>query len=371
MQPNKKLLAKKRKAQQEALQKQNEKRQIAEASNVAPEGITNRLNQQRKALVTKSKTSSSSAHHQVQNKTQKLSAADLKRQQQQIGSDLDDDDNDDQEQQEEMSLHSGDDNHNNNTLSKQHETKSNTGLSTATTSVVNRLATLLDAPADGRAFFALSSKIGHEEKALSGAKKMSAKRRTRLEIAERDDEVDEVDGDDDDDDEANEMRSTQKTFNKNKKILEVVDDVGPIAPAKRDELKRFQQQQQQQESKNNKKKSLKEDDAAADSEGDDSEDDEAKAGMKLLKTALRNQNHKKVLPHQDRPDYEYRLRRVATSGCVRLFNALAQAQSAGADAAHEAQKEMTQDKAESHKIVASRDAFMSALRGAASSSRKH
>lgn len=317
---NKKLLAQKRKQLQAKVEEQAKKKQIAEASNVHIEGISSSATHKRKALVEKK------LQFKLPPKTEK--------QQQQKEEEKEDDE----------------------TLSV---TVADATSTTTNKNMVNRLATLLSAPADGSAFMALSKQVSNEEKSLSSAKKMSAKRRTRLEIAQmdNDDENDNADDDDDDDEE-----ETQRTkFIKNKKIVDIVDNedkVGPIAPAQRKELQ-------------NKKKNQFGGDDELD-EGDDSDEEKSKqekAGMKLLKNAVQNQNHKKILPHQERPDYEFRLRRVATSGCVRLFNALAQAQSAGVKAQTEAEKTMTQEKAENHKIVASREAFMSALRGAASSSR--
>jgi hypothetical protein len=104
--------------------------------------------------------------------------------------------------------------------------------------------------------------------------------------------------------------------------------------------------------------------------GGDASDDEAAEGDTLLRKELREQNHTRQLPHQARHDYEFRLRRVATSGAVQLFNALAQAQSAGTRAQEEAEKTATEDKAAEYKHVASRDAFLAALRGAAALSAK-
>eukprot|EP01062_Namystynia_karyoxenos_P045585 TRINITY_DN338_c0_g1_i6.p1 TRINITY_DN338_c0_g1~~TRINITY_DN338_c0_g1_i6.p1 ORF type:complete len:1435 (+),score=533.98 TRINITY_DN338_c0_g1_i6:70-4305(+) len=61
-----------------------------------------------------------------------------------------------------------------------------------------------------------------------------------------------------------------------------------------------------------------------------SEDEAAKrrrlADRKQLRRQVLNQCHRKELPHLVQPDYEMRLRRVATKGVVRLFNAVALAQ---------------------------------------------
>jgi hypothetical protein len=201
----------------------------------------------------------------------------------------------------------------------------------------SRLGALFDAPADGSAFLSLSSKIAGEESALAAATTMSAKRRSRLEIAAGPD--------------ADESG-----------VIEVVEDgaaatYGRGAPAR---------PPHSADAGTKRKAAAAAPRAVA---GDDDDDAEVKAGMRLLKHAVRERNHGLLLPHQDRPDYEFRLRRVATSGCVRLFNALAQAQSAGASAQAAAEREMTMEKAEGQKMVASREAFLSALAGAASSSR--
>eukprot|EP00758_Cryptobia_borreli_P013361 Tbor_TRINITY_DN5826_c1_g1::TRINITY_DN5826_c1_g1_i1::g.6083::m.6083 len=83
-------------------------------------------------------------------------------------------------------------------------------------------------------------------------------------------------------------------------------------------------------------------------------------GLKLLHRAVKNQNHLKLLPHQEHGDFEFKLRRVATLGIVQLFNSIKAAQKIG-------EKEMedttiTIDKSQEKKLVASRDAFLEALR---------
>ncbi|KEG12394.1 hypothetical protein DQ04_01751110 [Trypanosoma grayi] len=84
-------------------------------------------------------------------------------------------------------------------------------------------------------------------------------------------------------------------------------------------------------------------------------------GLKLLHRAVKNQSHNRLLQHQNRHDYEYRLRTVATTGVVRLFNSLAHARKAGeAVEAHE--KQLTADKAHEKKQVATKEAFLAALR---------
>lgn len=89
--------------------------------------------------------------------------------------------------------------------------------------------------------------------------------------------------------------------------------------------------------------------------------------LKLLHKAVKDQSHGRVLPHQQRHDFEFRLRKIATLGVVRLFNSLAQAQSAGDKALEESQRKLTIDKAQEKKLVASRDAFLAALRQPGSS----
>ena len=91
-------------------------------------------------------------------------------------------------------------------------------------------------------------------------------------------------------------------------------------------------------------------------------DTKEKQGMKMLRQTVRNQSHLREMKHHERHDYEYRLRRVATAGVVRLFNALAQAQKAGQKEIEAAEMKITQDKAEDHKLAATRDTFLSTLR---------
>lgn len=85
-------------------------------------------------------------------------------------------------------------------------------------------------------------------------------------------------------------------------------------------------------------------------------------GLKLLNRAVKEQSHQRILPHQQRHDYEFRLRRIATMGVVRLFNSLAQSHSAGDKALDGSEKIVTIDKAQEKKLIASRDAFLAALR---------
>ena len=88
-----------------------------------------------------------------------------------------------------------------------------------------------------------------------------------------------------------------------------------------------------------------------------------KQGMRLLRQAVKNQSHLRPMKHHERHDYEYRLRRVATAGVVRLFNALAAAQKVGKQEIESAEERLiTLDKAEDQKLVASRDTFLSTLR---------
>ncbi|ORC91144.1 uncharacterized protein TM35_000061490 [Trypanosoma theileri] len=87
----------------------------------------------------------------------------------------------------------------------------------------------------------------------------------------------------------------------------------------------------------------------------------AGVGLRLLHRAVRSQSHNRLLPHQNRHDYEYRLRTVATTGVVRLFNSLAQARKA-AGAVEAQEKHLTADKALEKKQVATKEAFLAALR---------
>lgn len=82
-------------------------------------------------------------------------------------------------------------------------------------------------------------------------------------------------------------------------------------------------------------------------------------GLKLLNQAIKNQSYMKILDHQASGDYEYKLRRIATAGVVQLFNSIKQAQRIGEEALDET---VTLSKAEEKKLVASRDAFLAALR---------
>ncbi|KAK7198061.1 Rrp15p [Novymonas esmeraldas] len=84
-------------------------------------------------------------------------------------------------------------------------------------------------------------------------------------------------------------------------------------------------------------------------------------GLKILHQAVKSQSHGRLLPHQNRHDYEYRLRSVATMGVVQLFNSLAQSRKAGAALDAEEAK-MTSDKVVEKKQVVSKEAFLAALR---------
>lgn len=92
-------------------------------------------------------------------------------------------------------------------------------------------------------------------------------------------------------------------------------------------------------------------------------------GLKLLRRAVLNQSHNRVLPFHGRHDFEFRLRRLATSGVVQLFNAVAAAQKAAQGEMDKAGKTVTVEKAEANKVGASRDAFLSALKSQAVASR--
>ncbi|KAG5487017.1 hypothetical protein LSCM1_07684 [Leishmania martiniquensis] len=84
-------------------------------------------------------------------------------------------------------------------------------------------------------------------------------------------------------------------------------------------------------------------------------------GLKILHQAVKSQSHGRLLPHQSRHDYEYRLRSVATMGVVQLFNSLAQSRKASAALDREEAK-MTSDKVMEKKQIASKEAFLAALR---------
>ncbi|AAZ11552.1 Rrp15p, putative [Trypanosoma equiperdum] len=84
-------------------------------------------------------------------------------------------------------------------------------------------------------------------------------------------------------------------------------------------------------------------------------------GLKLLRRAVKNQNHNRLLPHQSAHDYEYRLRSVATAGVVCLFNSLSQSRKAGKDV-EEGERHTTAEKAQEKKQMASKEAFLAALR---------
>lgn len=88
-------------------------------------------------------------------------------------------------------------------------------------------------------------------------------------------------------------------------------------------------------------------------------------GARLLRRAVRNQSYNRPLEHQQRVDYEYRLRRVATMGVVRLFNALSKSHEVGEREMKEAQQTVTIDKAEHYSNVATKDAFLASLKQSA------
>ncbi|TPP44021.1 Dynein light chain type 1 family protein [Leishmania donovani] len=83
-------------------------------------------------------------------------------------------------------------------------------------------------------------------------------------------------------------------------------------------------------------------------------------GLKILHQAVKSQSHGRLLPHQNRHDYEYRLRSVATMGVVQLFNSLAQSRKASA--ALDTEKKMTSDKVMEKKQLVSKEVFLAALR---------
>ncbi|GET85741.1 hypothetical protein, conserved [Leishmania tarentolae] len=84
-------------------------------------------------------------------------------------------------------------------------------------------------------------------------------------------------------------------------------------------------------------------------------------GLKILHQAVKSQSHGRLLPHQSRHDYEYRLRSVATMGVVQLFNSLAQSRKASAAVDTEETK-MTSDKVTEKKQIVSKEVFLAALR---------
>lgn len=83
--------------------------------------------------------------------------------------------------------------------------------------------------------------------------------------------------------------------------------------------------------------------------------------LRILHRAVKDQSHNRLLPHQNRHDYEYRLRQVATMGVVQLFNSLALARKASSAVEAES-THMTADKTNEKKQVVSKEAFLAALR---------
>ncbi|CCW64429.1 unnamed protein product [Phytomonas sp. EM1] len=84
-------------------------------------------------------------------------------------------------------------------------------------------------------------------------------------------------------------------------------------------------------------------------------------GLKILHRAVKSQGHNRLLPHQNRHDYEYQLRTVATMGVVRLFNSLAQARRASS-AVDVDFKTLTADKVNEKKQNVSKETFLATLR---------
>ncbi|CAJ1016467.1 Rrp15p, putative [Leishmania lindenbergi] len=84
-------------------------------------------------------------------------------------------------------------------------------------------------------------------------------------------------------------------------------------------------------------------------------------GLKILHQAVKSQSHGRLLPHQNRHDYEYRLRSVATMGVVQLFNSLAQSRKAST-ALEAEEMRLTSDKVMEKKQVVSKEVFLAALR---------
>lgn len=103
-------------------------------------------------------------------------------------------------------------------------------------------------------------------------------------------------------------------------------------------------------------------------------------GLRLLHQAIKNRGHNRLLPFQQRHDYEYRLRQVGTMGVVQLFRSLAEARRAGqelgeklatrgagggeegSDDRERGGLPMTDDKARERKEMVSKEVFLAALR---------
>eukprot|EP00756_Hemistasia_phaeocysticola_P064103 Hpha_TRINITY_DN7535_c0_g1::TRINITY_DN7535_c0_g1_i1::g.18785::m.18785 len=75
--------------------------------------------------------------------------------------------------------------------------------------------------------------------------------------------------------------------------------------------------------------------ASESSASEQSEDEAAKRrrleDRRILRSHVLNQSHRREVAHLTQPDYEKRLRRVATKGVVRLFNAVTVAQQQAAE----------------------------------------
>lgn len=89
-------------------------------------------------------------------------------------------------------------------------------------------------------------------------------------------------------------------------------------------------------------------------------------GLKLLHRAIKTQSHKRLLPFQQRYDYERGLRQVATLGVVQLFQSLAAARKAGDEVMRDTgdgdHVTLTEDKRLERKETVSKEAFLAALR---------
>lgn len=146
----------------------------------------------------------------------------------------------------------------------------------------------------------------------------------------------------------------QQLGNKGKQALEVVGSVEPRGGKKKEGKKTRKMTVEVVASKQAEQK-------AAELSSGPQTSAEAQ-GLRLLHKAVKEQSHMRRLPHQERHDFEYRLRRVATTGVVRLFNALTMAQKAGTATMEEAERSMTFAKAEEKRNAASKEAFLAALR---------
>eukprot|EP01060_Flectonema_neradi_P000156 TRINITY_DN10111_c0_g1_i1.p2 TRINITY_DN10111_c0_g1~~TRINITY_DN10111_c0_g1_i1.p2 ORF type:complete len:234 (+),score=69.24 TRINITY_DN10111_c0_g1_i1:1299-2000(+) len=102
------------------------------------------------------------------------------------------------------------------------------------------------------------------------------------------------------------------------------------------------------------------------SESEASEDEAVKrrkvSDRRMLRKHILSQSHNKEIPSLAAPDYEKRLRRVATNGVVRLFNAVAQAQNQATSSSTKSDPKKSESSGGPPKAAVTRSKFLEMLK---------